>query len=175
MIPDDHGTYPSQRGFAWRGDWKQRLSALLADHGHDSVTSFLAAYPRRSLLDLADSVLGGGDVAAVQLLWTVLDEAKVRGPAAAESCARDLLIRSMHQHMKRGWDPADLEAEGQAYSGWACELERIAKVNALALWEALVESAPPGWLPNDADDPILVAAFREHWPRAPHPPTEPGA
>jgi hypothetical protein len=90
--------------------------------------------------------------------------AKARGPAAAESCARDLLIRYIHQDMTRGWDPADLEVDDHAHRGWPSELDRITSVSPVGLWEAPVENAPPGWLPTDSEDPDLVA-FDKHWPR----------
>lgn len=158
---NDYGKFPAGHAYAWRGDWQQRLADLLAARGHASVTSFLAAHPRRSLLDLA-SELGGGDVAAVQLLWTVLEESKPHG-VAVEHCARDLLVRSIHQHFPQGWSLDDEPAERHAYGEWVSELDRIADIDTLALWETLVDRAPPGWLPEDINDPVLAGAFRDHW------------
>lgn len=157
------GPYPPQRGHAWRGDWKRRLTTLLADRGHDTVTSFLAMHPRRSLVDLADNVLDGGDVAAIQLQWTFLDEAHASGPTAVEQCARDLLVRYLHRYMPTGWNDADETADGMAYSSWSSAISRVASVDSLALWEALANQARPGWLPHDNDDPLLVAVFQAHW------------
>lgn len=159
----DLGKYPAGHGYAWRGDWQQRLAHLLATRGHNSVTSFLAAHPRRNLLDLANNELGGGDVAAVQLLWTLLAEAKAAGTDAGADCARDLLVRSIHQHFPTGWNLDDETAERHAYGEWASELDRIADVDTLALWETLVERAPAGWMPQDINDPLLADVFRKHW------------
>lgn len=101
--------YPPQQGFAWREGWEARLKALLEARGFESVTSFVASAPARSLVSLADE-LGTGDVAAIQLQWTLLEEAKASD--SVEACARDLLVRLMHQHMPAGWTAKkDTEAD----------------------------------------------------------------
>lgn len=154
--------HPSGQGQAWRDDWSLRIAQLLRKHGHSSVTSFVQAHPRRSLVDLANT-LGGEDVAAVQLEWTYLDEARTSD--AVEACARDLLVRTIHEHFPDGWQPDDDRRHQLAFSGWSAPLKTWAGVTAdtLAMWEALYDGAAPGWLPMDGTDPLLVDIFRRHW------------
>lgn len=157
----EQGHQPGQ-GLALRDDWALRLAQLLRTHGHASVTSFVQAHPRRSFVDLANT-LGGEDVTAVQLEWTYLDDAKATD--AVEACARDLLVRTIHEHFPDGWQPDDDRRHQLAFSGWSAPLKTRAGVTAdtLAMWEALYDDAAPGWLPTDATDPLLVDIFRRYW------------
>src|SRR5690606_13373017 len=115
----EQGHEPGQ-GQAWRDDWALRIAELLRARGHSSVTSFLMAHPRKSLVELA-STLGGEAVAAVQLEWAYLDEAKAAN--AVEACARDLLVRAIHEHFPEGWQPDDDRRHQLAFSGWSGPLK----------------------------------------------------
>lgn len=147
---------------AWRDGWGRRITDLLRARGHLSVMSFFEAHPRVSLVELA-SILGGEDVAAVQLEWAFLDEA--REANVVEPCARDLLVRVIHEHFPGGWQAWDDRLHQLAFSGWSAPLKTRALVTAdtPAVWEALYERAAPGWLPMDGADPLLVDVFRKHW------------
>jgi len=174
----DDDKHPAGHGHAWRGDWNARLAALLSAQGWQSVTQFLADGPGRSTVELAQA-LGGGDVAGVQLEWVAIDEAKASGDIAIERCARDLLVRSLHAAMPNGWDPDDERADARAFSSWATNITGPGEMpdpaqggsarwiaaprSPLDVWTALADAVPPGWLPSDADDPILVEVFRAHW------------
>lgn len=157
----EHGHQPGP-GQAWRDDWALRIEQLLRKHGHSSVTAFIQAHPRRSLVELATRV-GGEDVAAVQLEWAYLDEARAAG--TIEACARDLLVRVLHEHFPDGWQPDDDQRHQLAFSGWSAPLKTRggARADTLAMWEALYDSAAPGWLPMDGADPLLVDIFRRYW------------
>ena len=163
----DATKYPPQQGYAWRGQWEQRLRSILSERGFSSVMEFATAHPIRSFVQLADE-LGSGDVAAVQIEWSYLDEAKRAG--SVEDCARDLLVRVLHEFL-HGWPRADdLQGRDKLANGLAAWSSRIsshlreyggqAKRMAFAL---LNERAPEGWLPASATDPVLIEMFRKHW------------
>jgi hypothetical protein len=165
MTTDDQSSFPRQRGHAWRPDWKQRLADLLARQGHASATSLLHTVPNRSLAALAEA-LGPGDVAAVQLEWTAIDEAKAAGAEAVEWIARDLLVRYLREEMPAGWRQSEQPIYG-AFGSWTAALKTrgIRTDDDFAIMAMLDDTASPGWLPTDPDDPLLVAAFAAHWPR----------
>ncbi len=160
---------------AWEGDHARRLTARLQAHGYASATDFAAAFPRSSLVPLA-ATLGTTDVAAVQLERRLYDEAIERG--TVERLARDLLVRELHEHLPDGWRrewgpdvPGDTTTprwrRSMAATGWATAVGSVPEYDAAAdrVMFALRDQAPfpDGWLPADADDPLLVAFFREHW------------
>lgn len=163
----DSTTFPIQQGFAWRGDWKQRLQALLAARGFASVEEFAAAQPCKNFVDLANE-LGTGDVVAVQLEWIYLDDAERRG--AVEQCARDFLVRVLHEYT-RGWPRSDdLQARSRLASSLASWSASISshlpqyKEFTMPMGLALLdEQLPEGWLPKDASDPVLIGVFRKYW------------
>src|ERR1700759_3255568 len=116
--------FPPQQGFVWRGDWKQRLRTHLSARGFSSVRELATSAPRRSFAELADD-LGSGDVAAVQLEWSYLDEAKLGG--AVEHCARDFLVRQLCEHLPNGWatsraDEAVVMPRVRAISSWSSSI-----------------------------------------------------
>jgi hypothetical protein len=162
--------YPRQQGYAWRGDWKQRLADLLKARGFESVEQYAATRPASSLVDLADD-LGPGDVAAVQLEWTYLDDAALRH--SVERCARDLLVRVLHTKLPAGWstsraDEAAIWPRIDAVSAWSSSIgSHLPRYKALvsALGDKMIDDDPfpVGWLPANADDPILVEFFKRHW------------
>jgi hypothetical protein len=166
--------FPPQRGHAWRDDWQQRLTDLINARGFTSASQFAATRPTASLVELAND-LGPGDVAAVQLQWRLLDEAATSHNVAA--CARDLLVRSLHMDLPEGWrkdwpfDPKDtkspLARRASALARWESSIAtRLTKYRDVVthIGTALCEEQfPVGWLPANADDPILVEFFKHHW------------
>ena len=163
-------TFPPQQGFAWRGDWKQRLQALLSSRGFSSAREFAATAPTKSFVELAED-LGPGDVAAVQLEWSALDEAKAAGDT--EQIARDLLVRSLHGRLPAGWDTSRVDDAAvmprvHAISAWSSSIsshlpEYRPLVRAMARTIMESDPFPTGWLPADPDDPLLVEFFQRHW------------
>lgn len=160
---------------AWEGDYAGRLKARLQARGYASASEFAAAFPRTSLVALA-ATLGTNDVAAVQLERLLYEEAIERG--TVERFARDLLVREIHDNLPEGWRrdwgpdiPGDTTTarwrRSTAATGWATAVGSRPEYDAAAdrVMFALRDKAPfpDGWLPADADDPLLVAFFREHW------------
>lgn len=156
-----------QKGHAWRGDWEQRVRELLARQGCSTVAKFLARHPTKSLVELADD-LGPGDVAAVQLQWMVIDEAK--RAKQMERLARDLLVRSLHKHLPRGWvSPADDRPRlARALGAWTSSIaSRLRTYGPLlmAIAQAMIDENPfpLGWLPQSPDDQHLAEFFAKRW------------
>lgn len=166
----DSTRFPPQRGFAWRGDWAQRLQSLLSARGFSSVRAFAATAPTKSYVDLAHE-LGPGDVAAIQLQWAALDEARAAGEM--EPLARDLLVRWLHGELPQGWTTSRVERaivwpRANAISAWASSIsahlpEYNSVVSSLSRIILKENPFPLGWLPTNADDPLLVELFKRHW------------
>lgn len=168
MTDDDK--YPPGRGHAWRGDWKARLADLVRARGFSSVTEFAALTPTHTLPDLSND-LGGGNVAPIQLQWSLVEEARRLG--TLRHCARDLLVRVLRE-VTQGW-PAERGFEAQeavrhrliAWSGSLQDprfdplLDRIAE----SMLDA--DDMPSGWMPIGVDDPIILRWFDRHWPLEP--------
>lgn len=168
---------------AWYGDWGQRLTDRLREHGFTSATEYVATEPTASLITLGHALstdptvplFQGDGFAADQLKRRLLDEAK---PGSIERCARDLLLRSLHEKLPEGWRKdwgADIRGDrttplarrASALGGWSSSIavhfpeydETLMRV-ALALRDSAM---PEGWLPATVDDPLLVELFRRHW------------
>jgi len=164
----DIGQYPRGQGYAWRGDWRQRLLDIVQARGYTSVSEFVDAHPVADLVQLADD-LGRGDVAAVQIETALVDEARSTGEV--ERRARDLFSRRLGA-LSDGWPgsvterTADQEARAtRALGGWAPHtLPEVTTEHVVALAKAMLSSTelPCGWRPTGPDDPVVVALFEHH-------------
>ena len=169
---------------AWHGDWEQRLTERLRERGFASATEYVATAPTASLITMGHALstdptaplFYGDGFAADQLKRRLLDEAKRRGDV--ERCARDLLVRSLHAKLPEGWRidwGPDIRGDATtpfwrhatALSNWTSSISvhlPECKVTLRRIADALDATKPPeGWLPVDADDPLLVDIFRRHW------------
>ncbi len=164
----DYGSYPPGQGFAWRGEWLERLRDLLRVKGFESLTAFARTMPLATLDELV-AALGEGDVAPIQLQWRLVEEARISN--ALRECALELLVRFLRE-AKQGW-PSELSWDSQrevrsALVSWQTSLSEVqAEVSAGEMEFELLEATdvPPGWLPRGGDDPRLVAVFDRHWPQ----------
>jgi hypothetical protein len=164
----DIGQFPPGLGYAWRGDWKQRLLDLVQVRGYTSVSEFVDAHPLRGLVQLAND-LGGGDVAAVQIETALVEEARSTG--RLEPRARDLFCRRLAA-LSDGWPgPATQRTEDQeararrALSGWPPHtMPELTREHVVSLGKALLSSTelPRGWRPTGPDDPVVVDLFEHH-------------
>lgn len=169
---------------AWEGDWERRLAERLAARGFSTISAFADGQPHASRRSLAEQLSeqvnadGGGtlagDIAPVQVLWALLDEAKANG--TVEHRARDLLVRDLE--LPNGWPPSEPPEAGEALIGalvsWSGGIvthltEYETTVNAVE--DALLadETIPVGWRPASADDPLLLDLFRRYWREPPYP------
>lgn len=166
----------------WEGDWKARLAERLAEHGFATISAFADSRPGtapkaltdelRRMIDAGGGVLAG-DLAPVQLLWALLDEAKAGH--RIEQRARDLFVRGLRDALPKGWPPARGETSpetrkplGLALILWSGDIrshlpEYATTVTAAADAFLTDRSIPVGWLPTSVDDPLLVELFRRHW------------
>lgn len=160
MSADDQTA--DRKPWAWGGDWRARIAERLAARGLRTVTELADSHPSSTLLELAGLI--GPDVAAVQLRWLMLEEARASG--TFEPTARSLLARSLRT--LPGW-PAGSDSESlwpavSALSGWAAALgEEFDDITDPIVDTLLDRGLEPGWLPADGNDPILIEVFRSLW------------
>jgi hypothetical protein len=122
------------------------------------------------------------DVAAEQLLQIWREEARMGGPEAVERFARRTLVGDLHRDLPEGWradwtrsDPETKAAVSRvtgAAGRWTCNLSKEYWPAADRVLDAMLDAGrtgriPPGWLPPNADDPLLVDIFRHHWAEPP--------
>jgi len=141
------------------------------------LLDFVASRPRVSLIDLAKSLsvsveiesgVCADDIAAVQMLWLLLDQAKATGTVVR--IARDLLVRKLNEYTT-GWpDPSDLHARkrlGSCLANWSSSISSyLPEYSDITMHIGRVllgEPMPVGWLPVDASDPVLIDLFHRHW------------
>jgi hypothetical protein len=165
--------FPPQQGFAWRGDWQERLYTLIRERGFSSVTAYVDSQPGATLLELADG-LGSGNVAAVQLEWRLIAEAEASG--AMERCARSLLARALRGALPEGWQREWKDVPGDPSTPFFRKVGALCSLTASLpdAYEQATErirdgldaaNIPAGWLPEGADDAILVDVFHRCWDR----------
>ena len=165
---------PSKPGSAdaWHGDWKQRLYELVAQRGLTSAAAYAATHPTLTFVALAEE-LAPGRIAAVQIEWSLLEEAKAAGTMA--NCARDFFVRWLHQYLEHGWlteTEDDQRRVASAVAGWSSSIRSHLpeyKPTLATMRQALSAESPfpVDWLPTDANDPILVEFFKRHWVEPP--------
>jgi hypothetical protein len=154
----------------WSGDWHSRVLERVQQLGFRTVTQYAADRPGVSLLALAQE-LGSEDVAAVQVMCVLLDEAIRAG--ALPRLLRDLFERELRKALPEGWkqpldDAARYEVAG-AISGWHAELQdHLDHAATMAAGKELLNAElPAGWLPDGPDDPVIVAFVDRCLGRAP--------
>ncbi|TMQ05474.1 MAG: NUDIX hydrolase [Deltaproteobacteria bacterium] len=163
--------FPPQQGFAWRGNWQERLYALVRKHGYASVTDYANSRPQATLLELANG-LGPGDVAPVQIESRLVAEAQASG--TMEQCARSLLARALRDALPEGWQREWHDIPGDpntptfrkvgALSSLTAALPDAYELAIERVREALdAAGIPAGWLPTGPDDEILIEVFRQQW------------
>ena len=105
----------------------------------------------------------------------LLEEAHAAG--MVERCARDLLVRSLRERLIEGWQrewgpdiPGDTTTlrwrSSTAVGYWSADLAWLAEYAepARQVQRALKEASfPLGWLPVNADEPLLVDVFCKNW------------
>lgn len=173
-------------GQAWSGNWQGRVLDRLRVRGFDRVTTFGESRPTASAIQLAEELstdhevgINHADVAAEQLVRLWREEATRDGLEAIARFARRLLVGELHQDLPEGWraewrseeaGPAMSRLAGVA-SEWICDLDEEHQPAAHRVFTAMLKAGedgriPPGWLPANADDSLLVDLFRHHWTSA---------
>lgn len=147
-------------------DTRRRLSQL----GYANVSDYVADHPTEPYVgDLADRLN------MIPVLLPVLQFAEAEALEDLRKTSRDSLFREIvgNSH-KQDWIAFSLwsvHMTGDAVTELADRIYRIsgmtqAEVESVCdrIMSHIRESAPSGWVPESADDPILVQAFDEVWP-----------
>lgn len=172
-------------GQAWSGDWYARVHERLRMRGFESVTALVEAMPAAPLVVVAEELStdrGAGvdraDVAAEQLLRIWREEAHKAGELAVQRFSRRMLVGELHRELSGGWrsdwtapDPETQRSASSlasAIGGWISSHSEAHRPAADRVFKALLANGragkvPAGWLPANADDPLLVETFRRHW------------
>lgn len=172
------------RGQAWSGDWQQRVFDRLHKRGFADIGTFADARPAASLIELADELsidedanIDYSDVASEQVARLWHEETTKRGAAAIERMARRVLVGELRRGLPEGWSSDWTESKEGISSGYRVSSAATQWMNALGkenkdaserIFAALLEEGrtggiPRGWLPESADDPILLRIFQRHW------------
>jgi len=139
--------------------------------GFSSATAFADSQPDTPLPQLAPQ-LDAPAVSWLLLERALVDEAETGGQL--ERCARNLLVRDLRSELPLGW-PGDSVARDDEASSPLFRRAGVFLALAIALPEPCAAAIDrvrkamehadiaAGWLPADADDPVLVATFAAHW------------
>lgn len=153
--------------YALYGQWLVRFTNLYKSRGFQSLTSFCAQHPTKTLHELAN-ILAPGDVAPIQIQWMLVDEALETNDFKA--CAKSLLIHRLYES-KEGWPLGNgwEEQTGVRYSLTAWEgihPDEPYRSAMKAMVDELLDAAdiPAGWLPSGVDDPRITKLFDSFWP-----------
>ena len=142
----------------------------LSQHGYANVSDYVAHHPAEPYDgDLSERL----DV--IPVLLPILQFAEVESSEERRRVSRDSLFREIVGHR--------LKPDWIAFSVWSMHMtgdavvelaDRIYKTSGMSPEEVesvcgriislIRESAPSVWVPDSADDPILVQAFDEAWP-----------
>jgi hypothetical protein len=130
-----------------------------------SARAYVDASPGKSLEQLA-AVLGLEGVHDGHLHLLLWEEA-VRH-RMIEHCARDLLARDLCCGLDGGWSRLLESPRAGIFYQWEKALPSNYQSAGADIYLVLKNIAiPDGWRPDGADDPILMAVFRNHWPIEP--------
>ena len=149
----------------WIPDWPDRVTGLVQSMGYPDLESFLATMPAVSYIDVADEI--GHGVAPIQVLCVQFKEAKSRN--VVRRAAMDALTRHAIEQFPIGWG-IDERPEYRAASALGNWTASSVVSGDCGEYENLLQriahsfKPPKGWIPTGPDDPVIIAAFEEHWP-----------
>ena len=153
----------------WTADWPKRVLSRLRIQGFETVRDFLKRYPAKPYTHLVKMIAPW--VAAMQLTRLQMEEALREG--RLRDAAMDSLTRNLNE-LPDGWVP-DGETESRAAAAAAHSTTLIVidgrspklRSTMLEVYRVLKGMRPPiGWRPAGPDDPLIVEAFEQAWPRS---------
>jgi hypothetical protein len=145
----------------WEGDIDAKVYRRVKEKGHLSVREFAESLPTKSYVELAEEL--GEDVAGIQIEAVLADE--YQNANELVRFIKSNLVRSICDNFPNGWNTEEDSSLKQAYA--YAEVSSTFLGNAKIIvengWNNLVKSPKlyKGWLPKNADDPILTEAFKE--------------
>ena len=147
-------------------DWPDRVGRLVRAMGYPDLQSLLAARPAATYEEVANEI--GHDVAPIQVFVVQFKEAKLAN--AVREAAMDALAREVMDEFPEGWGIAERAdyRRASALGNWISSI--IVSGDCSACGDRLRKLAhsfrpPAGWIPTGPDDPVIRAAFDEHWPK----------
>ena len=151
-------------------EWEQArplIAEAIGREGYPSLTAYSDTLPQADLLDLA-CILAIAGVHSGHLVMRLWEEAIRAGEL--ERCARSLIVRAVCTRLRECKENGGSRVRylEDAFHQWRSQLP----VNYGSVEEqirAVVLTVPPpeDWMPQNADDSILVSLFKQHWPAEP--------
>jgi hypothetical protein len=145
----------------WEGDIDAKVYQRVKEKGYSTVREFAESLPTKSYVELAKEL--GEDVAGIQIEAVLADE--YQNANELVRFIKSNLVRCLNKFVKNGWDVDEDfdDTRSSAYASWASSFVGNGRNIAEKSWKSLKNSnnLHRGWLPKDADDPILTEAFKE--------------
>jgi hypothetical protein len=147
----------------WLGDWKARHLERIKATGASSIAEFLQRYPSEPYWKLSRRL--DGYVAPMQLRILQFEEAILLGNA--REALKDLLVRALNDHQKRGWGQGGrwTKNHASAQAEFIHETVRFLGPDAQEQAEKVVDSLDGlnpsrGWVPASISDPLIQKALK---------------
>ena len=151
-------------------EWEEArplITAAVVREGCPSLTAYGDAFPQADLLDLA-CILAIAGVHSGHLSMGLWEEAIHAGEL--ERCARGLLVRTVCTTLRECEENGGSRVRylEDAFHQWRNQLP-VNYWNVEEQIRAVVLTVPPpdDWMPQNADDSVLVSLFKQHWPAEP--------
>jgi hypothetical protein len=164
MMPYEHPPWPE--------GWEDRIRTAVHHLGYQSLLELMQAHsgkPYGQILRLLRSNTES-NIPMMQLQKLHMFEASAAN--GARCAAMDSLVRTLREHIPRGWnkskDADRKRAWARAY--WVLPARTPADRSKFAelansVWDNLKAIQPPDdWCPSTSDDPIVREAFARGWP-----------
>lgn len=146
---------------AWEGNPDKRIYARVKERGYSSVKNFAEERATKSYIELAEEL--GEDVAGIQIEAVLADEYQDANELVR--FIKSNFVRSIWKNFPNGWDIDENPTLKRAYiyGKVSSSFTEIIQNKIEKGWNNLVKSPNlyKGWLPQNADDPILTEAFKE--------------
>lgn len=162
MSTDSKGRpYPPGRGFAWRGDWQERLRLRLSELGYGSLVEYSSSRPLATFAEMIDE-LGPGDFAQIQLQRELVRESEIANQSW--SCALHMLVKFLRD-MPRDWQDQGGFALVERLVAWQSVLPTYMHKNCREVTTSLLQdkTIPAGWVPIGVDD-VYLHPHLSAWP-----------
>jgi len=153
---------------AWDGDWQERIYQGFRKLGFETYQDYLLARRGRPYEELASELSAGKDAAPIAPVQLSRMQAWTVSPAQRHDAILDSLARYLREGLRKGWGVGihwEIDAI-IALSFWSSNWHQEGgdEGELRALEDEIRRMNPePGWVPIDANDPILQEAARRVW------------